>query len=396
MARVATCAGCSAKYKVPDTVKATRTKCKKCGGVVEIPPVGGGSGAGGATAAAGAAAAPKRAPARAAGKTRSASKSAAKGAAPARKGASSRRGAKADATADAADKPAGKTRGKRSAGKGKAKGGSKGRGAKGKDDKKLGTGAMLGIIGVAVLVLGGGGWFFFGGGDEAAPDTTTTENDTGTEDGANDDTATGAEDGSTASGGASVVIPPAGETAPAAAAPDPEMAAAPAPAAAAPVKTVKNTEPRDPVLDFYELFEPVGDMSDEDFEAQTADVIRCFLDPPPPKSQRKLQAKLEELDIVDLTPSIINAFHGIDVSDPITIRDSFKLAEWWQEQCARKPHFFYDGDVGRTGQEDIDKRVIVLEGLIAWWQGKLDNPGSIDTYRETVAKALAAKKADEG
>ena len=36
---IGTCAGCGAKFKIPDTFTGTRGKCKKCGGVVEIPPI---------------------------------------------------------------------------------------------------------------------------------------------------------------------------------------------------------------------------------------------------------------------------------------------------------------------------------------------------------------------
>ena len=37
--RVGTCADCSARFRIPDSVTAKRARCKKCGGVVEIPPV---------------------------------------------------------------------------------------------------------------------------------------------------------------------------------------------------------------------------------------------------------------------------------------------------------------------------------------------------------------------
>lgn len=390
MTRVATCEGCGAKYKVPATVKATRTKCKKCGGVVPIPPVG-------AAAGAAAGAAPEPAPAKAPTKAKSPGRPAT-GAGPTRTSGSKGPGAKA---AGRDKPPAGPSRGGRRGAAGKAgaktaarsRAGKGGRGAKDADGKKLGTGALLGAIGLAVLLLGGGAWFVFGG-DDAPADTTTTTDSGASSDGATDTDAATAVTAASAAG--PVVIPP-DEAAPAAAEPDPSDEAAAAPAAlATEAPKPESNEPRDPVLDFFDLFGPITDLTDEEFADQTDMVVRCFLDPPPPKSQRKLQAQLEEFDIVDLTPSIINAFHGIDVSDPITIRDSYKLVEWWQERCARKPHFFYDGDVGRTAQEDIDKRVIVLEGIVKWWQAKLDSPDALDDYRETVALALATKQPEEG
>ena len=37
--RIGTCEGCSARYKIPPTFSGTRAKCKKCDGVVSIPPL---------------------------------------------------------------------------------------------------------------------------------------------------------------------------------------------------------------------------------------------------------------------------------------------------------------------------------------------------------------------
>lgn len=41
--RLGTCSSCNAQYKVPASFQADRAKCKSCGGVVEIGPVGGGA-----------------------------------------------------------------------------------------------------------------------------------------------------------------------------------------------------------------------------------------------------------------------------------------------------------------------------------------------------------------
>ena len=38
MVRVGTCKDCGTRFKVPEATRATKARCKKCGGVVEIPP----------------------------------------------------------------------------------------------------------------------------------------------------------------------------------------------------------------------------------------------------------------------------------------------------------------------------------------------------------------------
>ena len=158
--RVGTCSSCEARFKVPDTVTATRARCKKCGGIVEIPPAAPSAAEAEAPIAAGAPSAappeqpapetepedrPRRAPARrAGGRSARERRSSSRGSRPGRKGAASNAARKA----------------------------RKGReGREGREDHPADRNPLLlwGGIGGGALVLVLGAWWFWDGDDETTP-----------------------------------------------------------------------------------------------------------------------------------------------------------------------------------------------------------------------------------
>ncbi len=361
MTRVGTCQDCGAKYKIPDSVKATKAKCKKCEGVVVIPP---------AAAAAGVAPTSKPAAAPRA-KTAAPSKSAAaptKRAPAAKSAKSARSGAKRSGGASKSKR----TSGGRSGGKSK-RGGSK--------DSKSPLPMVLGIV--ALIAIAFGVWWFAFRDDGTAANTTDTTVAT-SDDGTDTDAGTDA---------AAEAPAPAAAAAPAPDdANDGDDAAAAAAPAAAPAATAKPVDdgPYDPVITFDEV-PPVPGTTAEQVAAWQTLLHDTFLDPPHPKVQKQMIAELEEIDIVDMTPAIMNSLRGLDISDSITIRDSYELVKWWQNRTANTPQFTWVGDATRTGQDDIDLKIKTINSLTGWWNGYNNDAEKLDQLREKIADRLASQ-----
>jgi hypothetical protein len=391
MARVGTCQSCGARFKVPESTKASRAKCSKCGGVVRIPAAGGGD----------APAAP--APARPAPPARAAPSAGvpapSRGALARRPGATRGRPAGKAVEPAAADAPAaGARRGRAAGGKARAAGRSPGR--RGGGGSKAGAGdvgkkrpVLLIVLGV-VVVLGGVGWFVFGGGDDAPAATPASA---GADSGGQADDAATQEGAAEAAAAPEVITTPdpdliAPEEQDQAPAPGEQAAARQAPAPVAPDEG--QSGPLDPVL----AFEPVPvwpGVTQEQHDAW-ADLIHAFyMEGKPPRERKVLRQQLDEIDPIDSIPAFINSLIGLDMSDEIQVRNAFELVDYWQERVAKVPHFSFL-DFTRMEPEDIDKRVKVILEWKKWAEAKIDAPETIEKYRLDVAAAQAQGASGDG
>ncbi len=418
MPRVGTCQGCEARYKIPDSVSATRAKCKKCGGIVEIPPADGAAPAAKPKASPRAApkqapAAAKRAPARKAPTKAAPAAAAAPAKRPATKGARAGTGSKRAATKGARAGAASKrsaSKGAKSAKSAKSarSGRRAGRGARGKaeaGEKKSPVGLIVLIVVLLLVVVGGAGWGmgWFGGEDAPAEPTTSTDTSTdtttdadGDESGADagDETGTaGADPASTKDTGSD----DAGS--------GDETAAAATDTPAPETKTTTKPPPKDPdePLDPVIAFEALPMLEGTDpalFQEWSDAVTKVYVEGTSPRRERDLRKLLEDGDVVAQTPAYINALNGVDMSDPTSVMQSYRLVDHWQKRVARIPRFFFDGDVTKMDVIDINKRVKVItdpkDGWIAWWSGKYNDADAVETYRKKVAAAVAALEDDEG
>jgi hypothetical protein len=401
MARVGTCQACGARFKVPETTKATRAKCSKCGGVVQIPPM--------------AAPAVSRAPAReppapaARGGVRKSGGAPARRAAPApapAAGARKDRGLAADSDAGGApapgrrDKSTGRARGagRASARRGAASGGS----AEQQKQKPV----LLFVL-VGVLVLGAGAWFaFFQGGDDtpagdgsgSASEAATDAGDAPGNEAVSEDSAA---EGQAGLGGEPAVIETPDPDLIESGAPDTAGGAAPAPAAAPAAQAPEpvssepvSSGPLDPVL----AFEPVGLWPDVD-QAQHdewANLVHAyFMEGKNPRERKALREQLDAVDAIDSSPAYINCLIGLDMSDDIQVRNAFELVAYWQERVAKVPKFSFL-DFTRMQPDDIDKRVKVVLAWKEWAETKIANPDTIEKYRLDVAAALAEAASGDG
>ena len=189
--RLGTCSSCNAQYKVPASFQADRAKCKACGGVVEIGPVGGAAAPKPAAKPAPKAAAPAKpvparpvpaAAAKPAPKPVAEEKDSVRAAAQAaaQRVRDAGRKSEPEAESKAGDKPAAKAGARSGA---KARGGASGsKRSAGRGAKKEKSKTPL-LVAVALVVVAGGGaaWFLTQGGDEgpqaaesvaAAPEAT--------------------------------------------------------------------------------------------------------------------------------------------------------------------------------------------------------------------------------
>ncbi|MCB9899317.1 MAG: hypothetical protein H6825_15030 [Planctomycetes bacterium] len=389
MARVGTCKDCGARFKVPDSTTASRAKCAKCGGVVEIPAAEGAAPAASGTPKAPPArpAAPKaaaartapakpgtKAPVRATGAAKAAVKAPAKAAA----GAPSRRGKTAEGASGA--RPGGR----------RASGGSrKGARAKGGDTEKKGApvGLIVGIV--LVIVIGGAAaWYFTQ--DDAPPATPPSEPTTSSATDEAADTATGSETPETDQAKAPA---PADEPAKA---PAPIEKATPPAAQATGGSTVPD-EPLPTKIEF-EAFPPVVGTTQDQLDEWTALLKELYLDDGGAlgRTRKKLQDREEaEIDAIDGIPAYLNAVNGIDFADTESVKGAYSLIAHWQDRVANTPTFYFDGDVSRMETEDQNKRVMAVRNWTDWWKGLRksgQDKANLDDYRQKVEEKRAAKE----
>jgi hypothetical protein len=412
MPRVGSCTDCGARFKVPDTTQATRAKCSKCGGVVEIPPAG--------EAAPAAAPAKKAAPAKAAAPAKSAPvapkkaaaaaprKAKAGGAAAPRKsgGAASPRKGAAGRSSKAKAGASGARRGGRTGGKGDG------------DDKGSQTGLIVGIA-VVVIALAGGAWWFMGGDDVPATgtqDTTASSGDTSTEGGGDTDLP-GITEGTDLTG--TPIEPPAGtDPAPSGAAfgqvappadpsgsgSDPttsltsDVAAAtapsagdvaPAPVEQAPAAAATKADPDEPLPTIieFELIPPLDSVTQEDHDAWMVIISEMFIEygGATGRQRKRLKAELDEVDPITAFPAFANAMIGVDLAEDQGIVAVFNLVKYWQEAVAFKPHFNFSGDVTDKSIKQQNLRIKTIAGLPAWWDSVTKDEITLEEYRERVA-----------
>jgi len=186
--------------------------------------------------------------------------------------------------------------------------------------------------------------------------------------------------------------PPKAEVmqAPAPAATAPAPAQAPPPAAAPPPVTV-DKGPRDPVV-AIEPLPPTPNVSEEQAKAWAETVHAYFIEGVPPRQASELKAKLDATDIIDITPQFINALNGLNMSDGIDIRNAGKLVRYWHDREGEKMHFAFDMVAENTSQDDVNKRVIVIEEWRRLWKLKLDDPQKLQDFRMMVEERLQDRK----
>jgi len=355
-ARTGTCSGCDAKYKIPETFKGTKAKCKKCGGVVEIPPLE-------------EAAVPEPAPAVEAEAAAPAQKTAA---GPRKKAAPSKRGVRKTAA-----------RGRKGAAPSRRKP-SRRRGA----DEEEGGGSqkwiwvIAGVSAVAIIVILV--LLFSGGKDDAVTDDLAGIDETPE---TVEDTPAATEETGTE--------PAEDTTGEADEATDPE------PADETPEETAPPPEPEeiDPVIKL-DILPPIVGCDQETFDHLT----QCFTDgfvkqDLPPWKRKTLMKDFEAADF-EKVPILLNAFNGLDLlkSDDVVV--AFRVAEMWNKLTGLG---FVDVPIkGDTTQEEMEanldlnvKNVYVIYNI---WKKKI---GDVDAQRSFFAKCekyrrKAAAKDAEG
>jgi hypothetical protein len=172
-----------------------------------------------------------------------------------------------------------------------------------------------------------------------------------------------------------------------------EKSAAAAAPAAAPAKIDVET-PRDPIV-AIEPLGPVPGTSEEQLAEWTGLVKSLYIDDPGAKARKKLIAQLKEIDIVDCTPAYLNALIGLNMSNPIDIRNAGNLVGDWSERQGKQILFAFDLEASKTGRVDVNKRIIVIEDWRKIFAGKLADEKLLTRYREDVAAKLAAKDAGD-
>lgn len=392
MSRVATCQDCGVRFKVPDTVTATRSKCPKCGGVVNIPPAEAGGSA--------PAAAPKAKPTapRPAAAPRAPAKAAPAKRAPAAARSAPTRSAPAAskvATAGARSGGAARKGGARGKAGGRSRGGARAKGGRGRGESRDKSSPLLLIV-VIVVVLGAGGgaWWYMQKDDAPAntsdngavvsEETETTKGDVAS---ANND------EGSASAPAPAAAAPPADGDTP--------LAAAPAPTTAPTSSAGKSSVPTDerlPTLIQFDPMPPVPGTTQEQVD-EWAQLLRDrFLDPSLGKiDMRKLDPKVDALDGVDIIPALFAALDGTDIARNEDVIGIQTLVKFWQKKVGGTPSFGFNGDITARSIVDDNNRVIALsKSLPGWWTGERaagKDPGLLQQYRDKVASAIADKAA---
>ncbi|MBM3985980.1 MAG: hypothetical protein FJ296_09890 [Planctomycetes bacterium] len=134
--------------------------------------------------------------------------------------------------------------------------------------------------------------------------------------------------------------------------------------------------------------------TEEQLAEWTGLVKSLYIDDPGAKARKKLIAQLEEIDIVDSTPAYINAMIGLNMSNPIDIRNAGNLIGDWSKRQGVVIRFAFDQEASKTDTLDVNRRIIVVEGWRTSFAGKMASEQLLTKYREDVAAKLAAGGGD--
>lgn len=366
--RIGVCAGCGARFKIPETFAGTSAKCRKCGGVITMPP---------ATSAAPEAKTEIMAPPPRAER----SERPERGGRPERASAAARRHGHG---ADAAEE----RRGRRGAGEKK------------KTDPKL----LVGVI-AGVLIIGGGiGFFAFGGSDDDDGTKTTTPSSPEVAAKTPDPAAAGG------AGGATATSPPANATEPTkppAAVPsnaptNPPPAAVPSDPTPAPsaheAPTKHDPEPADagPVqtkFEFEALDKAPGTTDDEWKQMQE---IGEKLKAESGKGRKRVMKKLLPFGM-KAVPVVVNTLNGLDLTDSKQWLDGNDIVVFIQNDLTAETILIpYHGDPS-TDPAEITRNCKVLNSMLDYWKAQAKDPlrwqALLDKYEQKKANK---GKATEG
>lgn len=349
--RIGVCGDCKAKFKIPPTFQGAKAKCKKCGGVVNIP----------------AAEAETPKPAAAPKKPAQAKKAAPQ--------------VKKKPAAAAPEKPVRKSSmaSRRAAGKGgtKARGGRRTAKAEESSDTKkwILIGGGVTVVAIIILVI-----LFSGNGDEEQPvvDSTTLAK---TEEVAPIEEAP--------------VLEPETD-------PEPEVKEAPEPESENTVDVPSKEEEVNPIIEF-ELLPPMADCSQERFDELTEAYTNGYLKEDLPAYKRRKFKKTWDAakeEGYEMFPVLLNAFNGLDLLTRDDVAMGFRIAQEWNELSGKGyVDLNFKGDITDAEmQENLRNNVVTVTSLISLWQKKYADDGAQQEKfisKVEVARARAAERASK-
>jgi hypothetical protein len=367
--RIGTCSGCGAKYKIPETFTGSRAKCKKCGGVVEIPAL----------------------------EEQAAKVEGPAAAAPAAKPGAARKPAVAPGAG--AVKPGGRaaaapvvrraSRGRAGAARGRAAGARR-TSRRGRDEDEESTGvqswvwivggvSLVGIVVILFLLLGGNG-------DQEPSDldlasvTDTTAGETAIE-----------------SVPADVEEPPE-ESASDLESTEPEPVEDTTPTAA---EIPEEPEEVDPVIKLDPL-PPIIGCDQELFDRLTHCFTAGFVKEELPRFERApLLEEFENAEWRLKVPILLNSFNGLDLLKPNDVVLAFRIAEMWNKMTgAGWVDVPIKGDtVDEEMQANLPLNVKNVYAIYNIWKAKIDDVEAQQVFFdkcEGYREKAAAKEAGDG
>ncbi|MBU0755731.1 MAG: hypothetical protein KJ645_11370 [Planctomycetes bacterium] len=374
--RIGVCAGCESKFKIPPTFSGTKAKCKKCGGVVEIPSL---------EEAAVPAAEPKKEPARKPKKAADlpSKKKAEKPAGKHKKAIESSQGEEKSASPGKL-----KTRSAASRASGGRKGGKGKRaraGAKDTSKNKMwiwigGGGGLIVIVVILILLMSGG--------DEEAvtPSAEVQTAQDAPQTGAGGDTAV-ADDHAGKKDNESKIAD--------ASEPKPEPEEDPTKE-----EGLKTVMPEDfasnPVIEFEPLPPMIG-CDQARFDELTADFLEVYIKRELPAFKSRTMKKnidqaLEES--YDIAPIIINAYNGLNLLDVNQVALAFSISLIWNKYTGM---YYFDTNFRGGADESVmrknlENNYITIQSLVDAWRTKYaEDEDQQQIFMSNVEKARAAQ-----
>lgn len=134
----------------------------------------------------------------------------------------------------------------------------------------------------------------------------------------------------------------------------------------------------------FQPFGPAVDGAEQDFARHQALLLERYYGEPSAQRLLALDADLEAVHIVDLTPSYLNAVIGLDMAVADDVLTASRIAGDWFVRQQRYKQVVVNDDASDLRPVAAASRVLSIDGWKRWWQRTRAEPSRVQRYRKRL------------